>query len=480
MGLRRGALMPDTYDVIVIGAGPVGENVADRAVAGGLTAVIVEAELVGGECSYWACMPSKALLTPIMALDAARAVAGAAEAVTGELDIAAVLKRRNSFAGHWKDDGQVSWLNGVGIDLVRGHGRITGTRRVSVTAAAGEVTELVARQAVAISTGTTATVPNIPGLSGSAPWTSREATSAQHIPTSLAILGGGVVATEMATAYAALGASVTMLVRSRLLGGLESFAGEMVAQRLRAGGVDVRFGVTPTRVDRSEGVTTIVLDSGDELQVAQFLVATGRTPATGDLGLDSIGLTPGGYLAVDDTMRVTDIDGGWLYAVGDVNGRVLLTHQGKYQARAAGDVIAARAAGGEIDDAPWGRHAATADHRSVPSVVFSQPEVASVGLTLAKAEKEFAAVRAVDYDLGKVAGAGLHADGYQGRVRIVVDTDREVIVGATFVGAEVGEMLHAATIAVVGEVPIKRLWHAVPSYPTMSEVWLRLLETFGR
>jgi pyruvate/2-oxoglutarate dehydrogenase complex dihydrolipoamide dehydrogenase (E3) component len=483
--------MPDIYDVIVIGAGPVGENVADRAVRGGLTAVVVENERVGGECSYWACIPSKALLGPALALAAARAIDGAKQAVTGALDIDAVLARRTWFTAGGDDSGQVEWLHSAAIDLVRGHGRLAGEKRVEVSTPDGTVRTLTARHAVAVCTGTTATVPPIDGLREARPWTSREATSATTVPASLIVVGGGVVATEMATAYSFFGTKVTMLVRSTLLAGLEPFAGEMVAASLRELGADLRLGVSPTAVRRDgvrrdgvrrdgseNGGVHVTLDDGSTVTADEILVATGRTPATSDVGLATIGLPAKGYLRTDDTLLVDGFD--WLYAVGDVNGRALLTHQGKYQARAAGDVIAARAKGEPADDGPWGRHVATADHAAVPAVIFSAPEVASIGLTEAAAREKYPRVEVVDYDLGQVSGAKLHADGYRGRARMVVDTEREVIVGLTLVGAEVGEMIHAATIAVVGEVPISRLWHAVPSYPTMSEIWLRLLESYGR
>lgn len=465
----------DEYDLIVIGAGPVGENVADRAVQGGLSAVIVESELVGGECSYWACMPSKALLRSGQALRAAQHVGGV---VGGEIDPVGVLARRDAFASGWSDAGQVAWLASAGIGLVRGHGRLSGEREVTVTSADGASRVLTARHAVTISTGTDAAVPPIPGLAEASPWTSREATSADEVPASLAIIGGGVVAVELASAYASLGSVVSVIARGELLGAMEPFAGELVGDGLRATGVDVRTGTGTARVDRDADGVVIVLDGGDEVRADEVLVATGRTPRSDDVGLEVVGLAPGESIPVDDTMRVPGTD--WLYAVGDVNGRALLTHQGKYQARAAGDVIAARATGGTVDDGAWGRHVATADAAAVPQVVFSEPEAASVGLTAAAAERVGMPVRAVDYDLGAVAGSSLREDGFTGRARIVVDTDRDVIVGATFVGPDVAELLHAATIAVVGEVPIARLWHAVPSYPTVSEVWLRLLESIGR
>lgn len=465
--------MSDEYDLIVLGGGPVGENVADRAVQGGLTAVIVESELVGGECSYWACTPSKALLRPAAALRAAQAVRGIDG---GELDPAAVLARRDWFVAEWSDAGQVKWLQSAGIDLVRGHGRLTAEREVTVTTDDG-ARVLRARHAVAISTGSDAAIPDIPGLADARPWTSREATGAREVPESLAVIGGGVVAVEMATAYAGLGAAVTVIARTGLLGGMESFAGELVADGLRELGVDVRLNTGTTAVRRDDAGVTITTDAG-EVTSAEVLVATGRRPRSGDIGLDTVGLEPGRSIDVDDTMRVPGTD--WLYAVGDVNGRVLLTHQGKYQARAAGDVIAARSRGEVVADQPWARHVATADHAAVPQVVFSEPEVASVGYTADAARAAGLTVEVVDYDLGAVSGSGLHRDGYSGRARMIVDADRETVVGVTLVGPDVAELLHAATIAVTAEVPMSRLWHAVPSYPTMSEIWLRLLEQYGR
>lgn len=471
----------DEYDLIVLGGGAVGENVADRVVQGGLTAIIVESELVGGECSYWACMPSKALLRSAQALRAAKHVPGAAEAVTGTLDVRAVFERRDSFTSNWSDAGQVRWLKSAGIDLARGHGRITGEREVTVTDADGAERVLRARHAVAISTGSDAVIPPIDGLREAAPWTSQEATSADSVPESLAVIGGGVVGVEMATAYAALGSKVTLIARGGLLGGMESFAGEHVAKGLKELGVDVRINTETTSVRRAESGVTLTLDGGngsEEIVATEVLAATGRSARSNDIGLDTLGLKSGGWIDTDDTLRIPGSE--WLYAVGDVNGRVLLTHQGKYQARAAGDVIVARAKGENVDDAPWGRHVATADHAAVPQVTFSIPEAGSVGVTEEAARKAGKSVKAVDYNLGWVAGASLYEDGFSGQARLVIDTDRDVVLGATFVGPEVAELVHAATIAIVGEIPIARLWHAVPSYPTISEIWLRLLETYGR
>ncbi len=471
------------YDAIVIGAGAVGENVADRAVQGGLRTAVVEAELVGGECSYWACMPSKALLRSGAVLATARALPGVREMLTGSLDVAAVLRRRTTITHDWDDGSQVDWLNGAGIDLVRGHAVFTGPRTLAVTAADGTVTELTATHAIAVSTGSTAVLPDIPGLAAAQPWTSRDATSAASVPASLAIIGGGVVAGEMATAYASFGTKVTLIARGGLLSNQEPFAGEAVAAALRATGADVRLGTSTESVESDASGHTLHLSDGTTVTAEKILVAVGRAPRTGDLGLEAVGLPAGGWLKTDDSMRVLDQNGDpvdWLYATGDVTGRVLLTHQGKYEARIAGDVMAARAFGKAVDDAPWGVHSATVDHSAVPQVTFTDPEVASVGLTAAAAEQRGIRTRVLDYDLGWVAGASVHSDGYQGQARAIVDEDRHVLVGVTFVGPDVGELLHAATIAVSAEVPIDRLWHAVPAYPTLSEVWLRLLETYGR
>lgn len=466
------------YDVVVLGAGPVGENVADRTRAAGLSTAVVESELVGGECSYWACMPSKALLRPAIARADARRVPGLRHLVQGPLDAAEVLAHRDYETAHWKDDGQISWLESIGADLYRGKGRLAGSRRVEVDAPDGGRHVLTARHAVVISTGSRAQLPDLPGLAQVRPWTSREATSAKEVPDRLLVVGGGVVAVEMATAWRALGSEVTVLVRGKgLLPRMEPFAGELVAEALTEAGADIRTGTSVTAVTRENGTVVALTDTGDRLEADEILFATGRAPRTDDLGLDTVGLESGSWLPVDDSLRVTG--SSWLYAVGDVNHRALLTHQGKYQARIAGAAIAARAAGVPLlESDPWGAHAATADHAAVPQVVFTDPEAAAVGLSLAEAEQAGHRVRAVDVEFSSVAGAGLYADGYRGRARMVVDLDHEILRGVTFVGPAVSELLQSATIAVAGEVPVSRLWHAVPSYPTVSEVWLRLLEAY--
>ncbi len=493
------------FDVIVIGAGAVGENVADRVVRGGLTAVLIEAELVGGECSYWACMPSKALLRPGTALHGAQTVPGAKEAVTRTLDAAAVLKRRDYFTSQWQDDGQVKWVEETGIELIRGHGWITAPRKVAVAGLDGNSYALTARHAVVVATGSAPNQPPIEGLHDVEYWTTREATSAHAVPERLAVLGGGVAGVELAQAYARLGADVTLVARGVLLGAFPEEAAELVAAGLRADGVDLRLHTGTRSVsENDDGSLTLALAGGPDgapatgpaataagssLTVDKLLVTTGRHPALEGIGLDSVGLSaPEGQtlrLSTDSTGLVhhaadNEAAGNpWLYAAGDAAGRAMLTHQGKYGARATGDAIAARAKG-ELtgEPAPWSRFAQTAYDHAVPNVVFTDPELANVGRTLAQAEKDGFRASTVELPI-QVAGSSLHAEHYEGWAQLVIDEDRKVLLGATFAGPDVAELLHAATIAVVGEVPLDRLWHAVPSYPTISEVWLRLLEEYG-
>jgi dihydrolipoamide dehydrogenase len=476
------------FDVIVIGAGPTGENVAARAVKGGLSAAIIESNLVGGECSYAACIPSKVLLRSSAALEAARRVDGAKQAITGVLDPHAVLARRTLFTNAWKDDSQVEWLKSAQVKLVRGHGRLAGERIVEVRAPEGAVIRFTARQAVAICTGTNPLLPAIPGLAEASPWTNREATRADRIPPRLAVVGGGPVACELAQAFHSLGAQqVTLLDRGpRLLERFEPFVSGKIAARFCELGISVLSSVNVTRVERRSPGTPVQIwfDTGSastaSIEADEILIATGRVPNTKQIGLETVSLKPGDWLDVDDTCRVNGVAGGWLYAAGDVNHRVLLTHMGKYQARVCGDAIVARATGNlNGPPQPWSPFAATADHAAVPQVVFTDPECAAVGVTEAQARRAGLRVRAVDYDLSHISGTKIVADGYQGHAKMIVDEDRRVIVGATLVGQDAGELLHAFTIAIVGEVPLDRLWHAVPSFPTMSEIWLRLLESYG-
>ncbi|PSK98196.1 dihydrolipoamide dehydrogenase [Murinocardiopsis flavida] len=478
------------WDVVVIGGGPPGENAAQYAIQGtGRSAVIVEHELVGGECSYWACMPSKALLRPIELLGAARAMPGVRGIVAGrEVDVAEVLARRDGFTSNHDDASQVAWAKGIGIDVLRGHGRLVGERAVEVTGPDGSVRVLRARHAVVIATGTTAAVPPVDGLRAALPWTSRDVTNLHEVPRRVVVLGGGVVACESALWLRGLGAEeVTVLERGPgLLSKSEPFAGRLVADRFAELGVRVLTGTSLESVRRDDpkdtgegrvhGGAVHVTAAGTGITADELVVAAGRTPSTGDLGLGAVGLAEGGYVDVEDHLGVRGVAGEWLYAVGDVNGRALLTHMGKYQARVCGSVIAARAEGRAVDGP---RFRASADHAQVPQVAFTDPQVASVGLTEAAAREAGTDVETVELDLAALAGSALLRDDYKGRAKLVIDRATDVLVGATFVGPETAELVHAATIAVVGKVPMETLWHAVPSYPTVSEIWLRLLESRG-
>ncbi|MCC9175730.1 dihydrolipoyl dehydrogenase family protein [Arthrobacter sp. zg-Y179] len=467
-------------DVVVIGAGAMGENAADRIVRGGLSAVLVEAALVGGECSYWACMPSKALLRPGTALKEAQSLAGSREAVTGTLDAAAVLERRNSFTSNWDDAGQAEWVAGAGIELVRGRARLTGEREVEVATTDGRTLRISAQHAVVLATGSTPSVPPIEGLDTTDYWGTRDATSATGIPGRLVVIGGGVSGVELAQAYARLGSKVTLLARHDILGSFPEPVRALVREGLEADGVDVRTSASPASVRKSDdGGVEVSLEGGDTVSGDRLLVSTGRRPALDGLGLEEIGLAPK-TLDTDDSGRAVGVDGGWLYVVGDAAGKVLLTHQGKYEARATGDAIAARAKQepGSAEPAAWSRYTATADRYAVPQVVFTDPEAAMVGRTLEQARADGVNASETSLEIA-VAGSSLYADNYRGWAQMVVDEDRKVLVGVTFVGPGVSELLHAATIAITGEVPLDRLWHAVPAYPTISEVWLRLLEKYG-
>ena len=448
-------------DVVVLGAGPAGEVAAGRLGEAGLDVVLVEPHLVGGECSFYACMPSKGLLRPPQALAEVRRIPGAAEAATGALDVQAVLDRRDEIVHDLSDDSQLPWIEKRGIALLRTAGRIEGERVVQAGAE-----RLRARTAVIVATGSAAAIPPVPGLAEANPWTNREVTTAKRIPERLAILGAGVVGVEMAQAYAELGSTVTLIEPApRVLAREEPFAAEQVTAGLQQAGVHVRCSTSAESVRRDgDGPVTLVLQGGDEIEADELLVAAGRRPNTTDIGVETLGFEPGKPLPVDDQLRV---DGHpWLFAIGDVNGRVLLTHMGKHQARVATDVILGK--GGRLR--PLG------DGQGSPRVMFTEPQVAAVGHTEESAREAGLDFRIVEAATSGNAGASFYGRGAPGTARLLIDEARRVIVGATFTGVDVQDFLHAATIAVVGEVPIDDLWFAVPSFPTRSEVWLYLLE----
>jgi dihydrolipoamide dehydrogenase len=454
-----------SFDAIVLGAGPAGEVCAGRLADAGWRVAIVERELIGGECSYYACMPSKALLRPADVVAEARRVPGVPVDETSELDPAAVLARRDEVIHGRDDSSQLPWLEEREIALFRGEGRFAGERRLEV---GGET--LRAERAIVVATGSGAAMPPIDGLEGVRAWNNREATTAERVPASMLVLGGGPVGSELAQAWSSLGTAVTLVEGgAQLLGKEEPFAGEEVAASLRERfGVDVRLECMVESVRADGGAVVATLSSGEEVEAEEILVAVGRKPNTETLALEAIGVEPDehGFLPTDERFRVGGSE--WLYAIGDVNGRALLTHVGKYQAWIATEHLLGR----EVEP--------LAERLGPPRVTFTDPQVAAVGKTLAQAREAGLDARAIDVPTDGTAGASFQGRDTGGTSRLVVDRAAGTIVGATFTGFETADFVQTATAAIVAEVPLSRLRHAIAPFPARSEIWLKLLEKWER
>ncbi len=427
--------------VVVLGGGSAGEAfvAALRRIDDAVAITLVERALVGGECSYYACMPSKALLRPTEALAAARLAPGAAEAVTGPLDPERVFWHRDQVTGGWNDSSQETYLAGLGVELVRGEGRVTRPGTVSVGDRELRYDKLV------IATGSAPLVPQIVGLSDVPFWTSPDATSTSEIPGSIVVLGAGPVGCELAQFFGRMGSRVTLVnTENRLLARIDEEAGALLAERFAEEGIELRLGAS---VERVEPGIRIHFSNGDVVDAERLLVATGRRPNVEGFGFELLGLTiTGRGIQVDETLRGADN----VWALGDVNGIAPFTHVGKYQAR-----VAAANAGGKV---------ARADYRAIPAVTFTDPQVASAGRTdgaglVSSSWRVDATARASTYERPKRSGF----------VKVFADPERQVLVGAVAVGPEAGEWLGQLTLAIRAEVPVAVLRDTIQPYPTFSE-----------
>jgi pyruvate/2-oxoglutarate dehydrogenase complex dihydrolipoamide dehydrogenase (E3) component len=444
--------MADRYDAIVIGAGPVGQVCAGELADGGMRVAIAERELVGGECSYWACIPSKTLLRPGEALEAAREAPGAREAVTGPLDLASALEWRNFMTSDWDDTGALRWLDDKGIELYRGEGRIAGPGEVAV----GDQT--LETERIVIATGSSPVFPPIDGLRDlEGLWTNREATGFKELPERLVVLGGGPVGVELAQAFRRFGSEVTLCEgESRLLPREAASVGEAVGEALADEGISLRLGEHASAAEKRDGQYVLRFEGEEDAAGDRLLVATGRRARVDGIGLENVGIEPSkSGIEVDEQLRAGD--GVW--AIGDATGIMPFTHVGKYQAR-----VAAR---GMLGDS-----SARADYRAVPRVVFCDPQVAAVG------ESEGAATGTAQ--LAGVARTSTYTREYAEKPGfLALVSDGSKLVGAFAVGPEAGEWLQQATLAVRAEVPLEVLRDTIQPFPTFSEAYVNALADLG-
>ncbi|KAI9713513.1 MAG: hypothetical protein M1820_000895 [Bogoriella megaspora] len=476
-------LASHTYDVIFIGSGWASHTAAKRLAKANLTSVIIESELFGGDCPFWACVPSKVLLRPGDALEEVKNAPGVSATTVDGLSAGDILKTRDDNTYNWDDSGIINFISGEKVAVVRGRGRLVDVKKVLVEGIRGQNATLEARNAVVVCTGSEPVFPSIPGLAEAKPWTPRHATSTSEVPKHLVILGAGAVGCEIATAFTDFGGKVSLITTTaEILPRVDSEAGAVVRKSLSDMGVQVHLSSRVTKVDRSfDGELTVFLGGGKVIHATEILVAAGRKPMTEDLGLEQFGLVVDGKpIPVDDSLRIPIESGDWLYAGGDVNGRAMMTHSTKYHGRVLARAILAKANANNFTSAEWDDSSATADNYARPQVIFTRPPVASVGLTRQTAEQSGKKVKEITAPVATEASVlrskKAPRDGW---AQWIVDEDSGTLLGATFAGDGVTELLHASTVAIVGRMNLAQLAHAIPSFPTLSEVYLNLIEAAG-
>lgn len=463
----------EDFDVVIVGGGVGGLAAARRLASAGVSVALVEDRLVGGECHYWGCNPTKTLLRPIEVFNLAKSVPGVREAISGDRpQVAAVFAKRDRIIEHLTDQDRTASLRQAGVTVFHGYGRLSGERTVRVAYTPGDTTEavLTARHAVVLATGTRPNVPEIPGLAQARPWTNRDLTTMTRVPPRTLVVGGGPVGVEFATILTGLGSAVTLLVRGKtLLPQCEPEARELVAQSLRSKGVTIHFEAELSRVARpvADGPVTATFHR-QTIEVDEVVLAAGRRTNTNSIGLETLGLPVGECVSVNDHLQAVGVTGDWLYALGDTTGRARLSHISTYHGRVVADIIAARVAGRELSE----DELIARDAGSLAQVIFTEPQVAWAGRTESRALAEGFVVRTrtAGYP-GQLSFLALFRDGFQGWAKLVINAATNTLLGATFVGPEFSELVQAATLAIVAKVPVSLLRHAVAPHPTVNQVW---------